>query len=75
MVRLTFPDCHNIVQADAHWRERAPSEKLIAKLREFEVDEKTLTSILTMGQAHALLNQKKMGHIRKRRLAQRATQA
>lgn len=72
MVRLTFPDCHNIVQADAHWRERAPSEKLLMKLREFEVDEKTISNIATMGQAHALLNQKKMGHVRKRRLAAQA---
>ncbi|MDR3690844.1 MAG: DEAD/DEAH box helicase [Fimbriimonas sp.] len=67
MIRLTFPDCGPIVQANASWREKPPSEKQIDILRKMGVEDDVIALVETMGQARALIEQRKLGGGRKRR--------
>ncbi len=69
MIRLTFPDCGPIVQANASWRDKPPSEKQLDLLRKMMVEEETIVLLETMGQARALIEQRKLGLGRKQRKA------
>jgi superfamily II DNA or RNA helicase len=67
MIHMTFPDCSPIVTSSAAWRERPPSEKQLEVLRSMGVDEATLSLVETMGQARALIEQRKLGNGRRKR--------
>ena len=67
LVRMTFPDCGPIVQANASWRDKPPSEKQVDLLRNMEVEEHLIAALETMGQARALIEQHKLGVKRKHR--------
>lgn len=69
MIRIAFPDCGQIVRADATWREKPPSDKQIEQLRRFGVDNDAIQALETMGQAHMLIQQRKIGYIRARKFA------
>ena len=69
MIRLTFPDCKQIVRADASWRDLPPTEKQIAELNRLGVADETIASLETMGQAHHLIQRSRMGIVRQRRAA------
>ena len=67
MIRMTFPDCGPIVQANASWRDKPPSERQLDLLRKMAVEEDVIALLETMGQARALIEQRKLGAGRKQR--------
>ena len=69
MIRIAFPDCGQIVRADATWREKPPSEKQVEELKRYGVDMAAIQALETMGQAHMLIQQRKIGYIRARKFA------
>jgi len=67
LIRITFPDCGPIVQASARWRGKPASEKQVELLRNMGVEEEVIGLLENMGQAKALIDQRKLGAGRKRR--------
>ncbi len=67
MIRLAFPDAAPIVQANAKWRDKPPTEKQQEILRTLGVEETTIALMETMGQARSLIEQRKIGHRTRRR--------
>jgi len=69
LIRMTFPDCGPIVQANASWRDKPPSEKQIELLQKMGVEANLIAALETMGQARALIEQQKLGVRRRQRKA------
>ncbi len=67
LIRLTWPDSGNIVKADARWRQKAPTDRQLAILRELGTTEAELAQIQTMGQARTLIERRRLGLQRRKR--------
>lgn len=63
-----WPDAGRIVRGDAGWRSQAPSPKQLELLRSMGVGEDELGFVTTRGQARALIEQRRLGNVRRRRL-------
>ena len=61
LVRMTWPDAAPIVQSDAKWRLKPPTEKQISILRELGTTESEIALIETMAQARALVERRRLG--------------
>ena len=67
LVRITYPDCGPIVQASARWRGKPATERQVELLRTMGVEDDVIVLLENMGQAKALIDQRKLGAGRKRR--------
>ena len=67
VIRITYPDCAPIVQANARWRTKPVSEKQIEVLRNMGIEEDVIGMLENMGQAKALIDQRKLGAGHRRR--------
>ncbi len=68
LIRITFPDCAPIVQANAGWRGKPVSEKQVVLLKTMGVEDDVICLLENMGQAKALIDQRKLGGgVRRRR--------
>ncbi len=67
LIRITYPDCAPIVQASARWRAKPVSDKQLEVLRNMSVEEDVIGLLENMGQAKALIDQRKLGSGRRRR--------
>jgi len=66
LVRIAFSGCLPIVQASARWRDKPVSEKQIEVMRDMGIEGDVISLIENMGQAKALIDQRKLGAGRKR---------
>ena len=67
LIRLMYPDCGPIVQANAGWRTKPVSDKQMEILRGMGIEEDVLSMLENMGQAKALIDQRKLGAGQRRR--------
>jgi len=67
LIRIAYRDCGPIVQASAGWRGKPVSEKQIDLLRNMDVEEDVILLLENMGQAKALIDQRKLGAGQRRR--------
>jgi hypothetical protein len=67
LIRITFPDCAPIVQASAGWRGKPVSDKQVILLKTMGVEDDVIGLLENMGQAKALIDQRKLGGGVKRR--------
>lgn len=63
-----WPDAARIVRGDAGWRTKMPSERQIELLRTLGVNDAELAIVETRGQARALIEQRRLGRVPRRRL-------
>jgi len=68
-IHQIWPDCGQIVKANARWRDEAPTDRQITILRRFGIEDETIAMVKTKGQARALIEQCKLGAPRKKRTA------
>jgi superfamily II DNA or RNA helicase len=68
LIQMTFPDCGQIVRANAGWREEAPTAQQLESLRRLGADPDSISQVKNRGQARAMIEQLKLGRLRPRRV-------
>jgi superfamily II DNA or RNA helicase len=67
LIHMTFPDCGEIVKANAAWRDEPPTASQRETLRRLGADPEIIGTVQTRGQARALIESFKLGRVRRRR--------
>jgi superfamily II DNA or RNA helicase len=68
LIHVTFKGCGPIVKANSSWREDPPTASQLEALRRLGAEDEHVRMVANRGQARALIEQLKLGRVRRRRM-------